>query len=146
MARPAREAIEATELFAELFHEHKRSLMGLAKEQGLTPQQFSALWLLVPGQGTAMSTLADALMCDASNVTGIADKLEARGLAQRGQAEDRRVKVLTLTPQGEALRVEMRRRLLDPPLWMLKLPREEQALLRDILRRAVDSLRTPDGE
>jgi hypothetical protein len=31
----------------------------------------------------------------------------------------------------------MRRRLLEPPPWMLKLSREDQALLRDILRRAV---------
>jgi DNA-binding MarR family transcriptional regulator len=141
MARPAREAVEATELFAELFHEHKRALMALAKEQSLTPQQFTALWMLEPGQGLAMSVLADALMCDASNVTGIADKLESRGLVQRGQGEDRRVKVLTLTVQGEALRVEMRRRLLDPPPWMLKLSREDQALLRDILQRAVDTAR-----
>jgi DNA-binding MarR family transcriptional regulator len=141
MARPAREAVEATELFTELFHEHKRALMALAKDNELTAQQFTALWLLVPGQGVAMSTLAEALSCDASNVTGIADKLEARGLVQRGQGEDRRVKVLTLTGQGEALRVEMRRRLLEPAPWMLALSREDQTQLRDILKRALAATR-----
>ena len=39
-----------------------------------------------------MSALAGALQCDNSNVTGIVDRLEAAGLAERRPAErDRRV-------------------------------------------------------
>ena len=48
-----------------------------------------------------MGELASALSCDASNVTGLVDRLESRGLLQRSpSAEDRRVKVLSLTPLG----------------------------------------------
>ena len=51
-----------------------------------------------------MSGLAELLFCDASNVTGIADRLEARGLIERRSAGgDRRVKVLALTSAGEVV-------------------------------------------
>jgi len=82
-------------------------------------------------------------MCDASNVTGIVDKLEARGLARREQAEDRRVKVLTLTKEGEALRTTLRAQALHPPPWVLGLSRDEQRTLRDLLQRAVSLLQPP---
>ena len=43
--------------------------------------------------------------CDPSNVTGIADALEARKLARRRPSEaDRRVKVIELTAAGERMR------------------------------------------
>jgi DNA-binding MarR family transcriptional regulator len=139
MAKPAKEALEISELMATLLHEHKRRAMGLAKDYGLTPQQSATIWLLAPGQRLAMSELADQLMCDASNVTGIVDKLESRGLAQRVPGEDRRVKMLTLTPEGVKLREEFHARLVEPAPWVLELSKDEQRLLRDLLRRAVES-------
>ena len=144
MARVSKEASEASELFVELFQEHKRSWMGISREHGLTPQQMATVWNLSPGQGVAMSALAELLMCDASNVTGIVDKLEARGLARRGQAEDRRVKVLTLTAEGEALQAQMRLQIAEPPRWVLALSREDQRTLRDILRRGLSAIQAAD--
>ncbi len=138
MAKATREAVEISELLATLFHDHKRRMMALAKQFELTPQQVSTLWLLDQNQKLAMSELAEMLMCDASNVTGIVDKLETRGLAQRVQGEDRRVKMLTLTEAGKAHNVEFHERLFEPPEWMLKLSKDEQRTLRDLLRRAVD--------
>jgi DNA-binding MarR family transcriptional regulator len=143
MVKAAKEAVEISELLMTLFHDHKRRVMTLAKEYGLTQQQTVTLWLLAPGQKMGMSELAEQLVCDASNVTGIVDKLEARGLAQRVQGEDRRVKTLTLTPAGQELRADFHARLLEPPEWMLKLAKEEQRTLRDLLRRAVDAATKP---
>ena len=55
-----------------------------------------------------MGRLARGLACDASNVTGIVDRLEARGLIERRPgASDRRVKVLVITREGERLRATM---------------------------------------
>ncbi|MDB4986002.1 MAG: MarR family transcriptional regulator [Myxococcaceae bacterium] len=139
MVRVPKEANEVAELLIEFYLDHKRRFHATAKDHGLTIQQAAALWNLPLGQGLAMSALADILMCDASNVTGIVDKLEARGLARRGQGEDRRVKVLTLTPEGEALRLEMHARMVAPPAWLLKLSRDDQRTLRDILRRALET-------
>ena len=143
MAKVTREAQEASELLFELLQAQKRRFHGFAKEQGLSPQQAATLWSLEPGIGMPMNALAELLMCDASNVTGIVDKLEARGLARREQAEDRRVKVLVLSAAGEALREEIRARLMAPPAWLLRLNRDDQRTLRDILKRATSEALEP---
>lgn len=132
-------ACQAAELLFELFIAHKRRFQAQAKEHGLSPPQAGALWNLEQG-GITMSALAELLMCDASNVTGIVDKLEARGLAKRVQGEDRRVKVLTLTEEGKAVRETMRAQLLAPPDWLLSLNDGEQCQLRDVLLRASAAL------
>lgn len=139
MAKVSKEVSEATELLFEVMQAHKREFHAAAKERGLSPQQAITLFHLEPGQGLAMNAIAELLVCDASNVTGIVDKLEARGLARREQAEDRRVKVLTLTEAGSSLRDELRAQLMAPPGWLLGLSREDQRSLRDILKRAAAS-------
>lgn len=146
MAKVTKEATEAYELLFELLMAQKRVFHTTAKEHGLSPQQAATLMNLEPGKSLTMSAIADLLMCDASNVTGIVDKLEARDLAQRGQAEDRRVKVLTLTPQGERMRAAIREQVMAPAPWLLELSRDEQRALRDSLRRASDSLHKLESE
>lgn len=50
---------------------------------------------------TPMREVAEHQHCDASNLTGIVDRLEARGLIMRHTpATDRRVKELVLTEEG----------------------------------------------
>ncbi len=63
--------------------------------------------LLTLDSPAPMRVLAEQLACDQSYVTALADDLEARGLATREPGQDRRVKVLTLTPKGIALRAEL---------------------------------------
>jgi DNA-binding MarR family transcriptional regulator len=71
-------------------------------------------------------------------VTGIVDRLEARGLVQRRSApHDRRVKALALTPAGLQVRDRVIRALTEPPEAIRRLSRDDQEALRDILRRAV---------
>jgi DNA-binding MarR family transcriptional regulator len=97
-----------------------------------------ALMRLEPDAPLPMSALAQALQCDNSNVTGIVDRLEAAGLAERRPAErDRRVKAVVLTPKGESVRDEVRRRAGTPPPELAALSEEDAVALRDILRRAV---------
>jgi DNA-binding MarR family transcriptional regulator len=77
--------------------------------------------------------------CDNSNVTGIVDRLEERGLVERRSADhDRRVKLIALTPQGKELREELNRRLAEPPEPIAKLSASDQRALRDILTRALE--------
>ncbi len=110
-------------------------------ELGLTPMQFHALKLLRPGHTMPMSELAERLFCDASNVTGIVDRLESRGLVERRSAADRRVKALAVTPAGEKLRARMLERLGQPPPGVAALSAEEQRTLTDLLRRILDGNR-----
>jgi DNA-binding MarR family transcriptional regulator len=76
---------------------------------GLTPVQARALLMLE--EPVPMSAVAGRLACDASNVTGLADRLEALGVAERVPSSDRRVKLLRLTDRGAALRDELAERL-----------------------------------
>jgi DNA-binding MarR family transcriptional regulator len=85
-----------------------------------------------------MGELAQRLCCDASNVTGIVDRLEERGLVERRVSPgDRRVKRLVLTDAGLALRERHQAALMvDLPL-VVDLSADERLLLADLLRRCV---------
>jgi DNA-binding MarR family transcriptional regulator len=107
----------------------------LCEELHLTPSQGLALRRLDPERPLAMSTLAEALACDASNVTGIVDKLETRGLiARRGADHDRRIKTLVVTERGCALRNRLIGRLLEPPPAVRALSTDVKAVLTATLR------------
>src|SRR4051794_11604606 len=96
--RGAPAAGEAWALMHELFHASRRRFLAVASEFELSPPQVRALGLLDPQRPVPMSELADALQCDNSNVTGIVDRLEDRGLVERrSAAHDRRVKMLAVT-------------------------------------------------
>src|SRR4051812_26196036 len=94
-------ASEAWALMHELFHASKRRFHAVASEFDLSPPQVRALGVLDPERPVPMSELADALHCDNSNVTGIVDRLEDRGLVERRSAtHDRRVEMLAVTARG----------------------------------------------
>jgi DNA-binding MarR family transcriptional regulator len=122
----------------ELFAQQKPRHIAMAAEFDLSPMQAFALRQLEPGTPLAMSDLAEALHCDASNVTGIVDRLEARGLiARRGADHDRRVKMLVVTDKGAELRERLLARISEPPPAIASLSAADQRSLRDILRRAL---------
>src|SRR3954465_11325893 len=119
---------------------NKHRMFAMAQEFDLAPQQMIALRMLGAGP-RKMSELAQALFCDNSNVTGIVDRLEERGLVRREAAEgDRRVKLLVLSKEGERMRVEITRRMAEPPAPIAALSEKDQRALRDILQRAVESI------
>ncbi|MBA3264259.1 MAG: MarR family transcriptional regulator [Thermoleophilaceae bacterium] len=132
---PAR---EAWELLWEVMQANKPRFMALAQELGLSAVQLHALRMIEPGVEVPMSSLAGKLFCDNSNVTGIVDRLEARGLIERHPAEhDRRVKLLVLTGPGERIRSSATRQMTQPPPEIAALPMEHKIALRDALRAAV---------
>jgi DNA-binding MarR family transcriptional regulator len=87
-------------------------------------------------QADPMRQLADGLCCDASNVTGLVDRLESKGLVRRTASdEDRRVKVIELTPKGARLRAAFMERMAAPPEGLERLSvREQQTLVRILAR------------
>ena len=93
-----------------------------------------------PGVPLPMHKLATLLACDNSNVTGLVDRLEARGFVAREPYErDRRVRHIVLTPLGEQLRDQMTQRMARPPEGFDRLTLAEQRQLRDLLKRALES-------
>jgi DNA-binding MarR family transcriptional regulator len=113
-------------------------LSTVAAEFDLKPGQAQALQQLRPGRPMTMGEVARGIRCDPSTITGIADRLEERGLVKRVPSEsDRRVKSLVLTKQGEALRKRLTKRLSDIPRELADLSPSKQSALQDLLRETL---------
>src|SRR5216684_8454878 len=138
MAKPAKQ-----EEIVRLVMDLSRNLMShydakLAELHLTLPQ---ALLLRQLGDALPMNEAAGKLHCDPSNVTGIVDRLEARGLIARRQlSTDRRVKNLVLTAKGRALKRRVDSILSSAP-GVSGLSAAEHATLRDLLARSL----TPTG-
>src|ERR1700736_2596674 len=136
MKRAHPDVCDAWELLMRLFFAQRAQLPSLAAELQLSPAQCHVLHLIEPGRGLPMGQLAETLACDASNVTGLVDRLESRGLVRRRpSAADRRVRVLDLTPTGSRLRTLLLDRMTAPPATLRRLSvREQRALVRILTR------------
>jgi DNA-binding MarR family transcriptional regulator len=129
---------EAWRLLLALLLAERRRVPAIAAGLDLSPAQCHVLRLIEPGRPLSMRRLAEALACDASNVTGIVDRLEARGLVERrSAAHDRRLRVLVPTRRGTAVRARILARLAEPPPPIGRLTRREQRTLCTLLRRAL---------
>src|SRR5712671_1134286 len=136
MKEPRSDSCEAWHLLVQFFFSQRATLPPLAAELQLSPAQCHVLHLIEPGRPVPMGRLAETLACDASNVTGLVDRLESRGLVRRRpSAEDRRVKVLDLTPTGSRLRTLLLDRMTTPPATLGRLSVREQRTLVRILTR-----------
>jgi MarR family transcriptional regulator, organic hydroperoxide resistance regulator len=133
------DASEAWSLLFRLYVSQRGRVPQIAAEFELSPMQAHVLRLLEPGQPLPMRTLARKLCCDASNVTGIVDRLEDRGLVRRDAAPgDRRVKMLVVTDSGLTLRRRMLKRMSQAPEPIARLSPADQRALREILNRALE--------
>jgi MarR family transcriptional regulator, organic hydroperoxide resistance regulator len=104
---------------------------------GLTEPQ--ALLIRRLREPMSMGTAAEALRCDASNLTGIVDRLEKRGLVERRTlATDRRVKELVLTDAGREVLGRLEELVTAAP-GLSELSSDEQVALIGLLRRALGS-------
>ena len=130
------QACEAWKLLMKLFFTQRADLPTLASEFDLSPAQCHVLHLIEPDQPVPMGQIAESLACDASNVTGLVDRLESRGLVRRKPSvADRRIKVLELTQAGARLRSVVMERMTEPPEILGRLSLEEQRELVRILKR-----------
>jgi DNA-binding MarR family transcriptional regulator len=84
-----------------------------------------------------MRVLASILTCDASNMTGIIDRLEKRGLVRREPSPtDRRVKNVVLTEEGERVIDVIRGRMHATRAGLDNLSAQERETLYTLLERA----------
>jgi DNA-binding MarR family transcriptional regulator len=140
MARTAAPADEAWELLRQLLAQQRRRFIAAASELDLHPAQAGALLQMEPEEPRPMHELAALLACDNSNVTGLIDRLEARGLVARQPYEqDRRVKHVVLTSRGEALRDQLLAQVGEPLSGLERLSADEQRQLRDLLARVLEA-------
>ncbi|MFJ3879064.1 MarR family winged helix-turn-helix transcriptional regulator [Streptomyces sp. NPDC090077] len=130
--RPAK--LELLELLAAIGTAQWRDFAAAAARHGLTSTQAKVLAQLdgpVPMRG-----LAALLACDASNVTGIVDRLQARGLVRREpDPRDRRVKNVVATAEGREVMRRVREEMQATHGALDTLDGEESAALYALLER-----------
>lgn len=139
MKRPSPHACDAWQLLIRFSFAQKCQVAPLAAELELSPAQCHVLRLLDPDRAIPMRQVAEGLGCDASNVTGLIDRLEVRGLVRRrASEEDRRIKALELTPKGARLRAAFLEGMAAPPEGLERLSVREQQTLVRLLGRLLD--------
>jgi DNA-binding MarR family transcriptional regulator len=80
-----------------------------SRQLDLTPQQAQLLTAVAPAALTH-GELAHRLQCDKTNITGLVDRLERRGMVRRQPDQaDRRVIKVSLTDQGTDLVAQFRK-------------------------------------
>ncbi|AJE85387.1 MarR family transcriptional regulator [Streptomyces albus] len=93
---------------AALHRETSSLYAEVARDFGLTSQQIQLLCMLAGRP--SFGELAASLGCDKTNITGLVNRLEKRGvLAREPDTRDRRISRVVLTETGEELRERVRR-------------------------------------
>lgn len=111
----------------------------LAAQYGLSAVQAKVLLSLQPDGAMTMRTLAGQLQYDASNLTGVVDRLEEVGAVRRQpHPSDRRAKGVLLTDEGQRVRRAFWERLTNNTGPLGRLNGRELTTLRGLLRSAME--------
>jgi MarR family transcriptional regulator, organic hydroperoxide resistance regulator len=133
-------ARELPQVFFRLLMSHRAWIKSGAIGLGLSAFQAMTLLFIDPLRPQPMSDVAATVGCGPSNLTGIIDKLEARGLVKRRPSQsDRRVKEVSLTRAGQTFRKRLLARIRQPAPWMKALSVEDQRRLIEIFTKALAS-------
>lgn len=138
--RPDALTMEVVELIGDVVARFYEDFEDAAAGHALTGAQARLLSLLSL-EPLPMRKLARKLKCEPSNVTGIVDRLESRGLVERRpDPTDRRVKVAAATEQGRRVARELREGLRFAREPLAALGEDERLILRDLLRRMLEQV------
>ncbi|MFJ2187276.1 MarR family winged helix-turn-helix transcriptional regulator [Kitasatospora sp. NPDC087861] len=139
---PPATPIELMDQLARVAAAYYRHFAAAAAGRGLTLMQGKTLSLLT--RPRSMRALAGLLSCDASNVTGIVDRLEGRDLVRREpDPADRRVKNIALTDEGERTVRSIRADLMSGLTALEQLSDQDRTTLRALLDRAFPDTAAP---
>ena len=115
---------------------YDRAYETAAEQHGMSVAQACVLGRVSRPRG--MGELADELGCDASNITQIVTRLEARDLVERRpHPDDRRSRQLTRTAAGDTLNVAFEQSFEFARAAASQLSLDEQAQLAALLRKAL---------
>ncbi|WP_406305203.1 MarR family transcriptional regulator [Streptomyces sp. NBC_00879] len=126
---------EVVELIGTVVARYYTEYEQAAAKHSLTGAQARVLGLLAL-EPLPMRQVAQTLKCEPSNITGIVDRLEARGLVERRpDPGDRRVKLAAPTEDGKDTARRLRESLDFAREPLAQLSEEERTVLRDLLKR-----------
>ncbi|MCL6671809.1 MULTISPECIES: MarR family winged helix-turn-helix transcriptional regulator [Streptomyces] len=133
--RPDALTLEVVGLIGDVVARYHADFDEAATRHTLTGAQARLLSLLSL-EPLPMRKLAQKLKCEPSNVTGIVDRLESRGLVERRpDPADRRVKLAAATEEGLRVARELRDGLRFAREPLAGLSEAERLSLRDLLQR-----------
>lgn len=99
-------------LLIKFMMQSKHRIIEIGSELNLTSMQAMVVFLL--DKPSPMNKLTKLFNCDASNMTGIIDGLEQKAVAHRFTSDqDRRIKMVKLSAEGEKLRAKLLNNLVD---------------------------------
>ncbi|MBC7273507.1 MarR family winged helix-turn-helix transcriptional regulator [Streptomyces broussonetiae] len=137
--RPDALTLEVVDLIGSVVARYHDEYEEAAAEHALTGAQAKLLGLLSLDP-LPMRKLAHKLKCEPSNVTGIVDRLESRGLVERRpDPNDRRVKLAAATAEGRRVARDLRESLSFAREPLAGLSEGERLALRDLLQRMLES-------
>ncbi len=129
---------ETSWLVLDLAQRLERGFASRAAEFGLSGAQAKVLLALQSEEALPMRVLARELGFDPSNLTGLVDRLEEKGLIERRpDAADRRIKAIAVTREGSRLREDFQRRLTSDAGALAKLNDPQIRDLQDLLKVAL---------
>lgn len=119
----------------------KHNLMDIAESYGLTVMQMYTLCLLETDTSIPMNSLSSTLACDASNVTGIVDRLLQHDYIKREEnPKDRREKMITLSPKGAKICEKISESFISgQPQALQALSKEDKDTLLSLLSKVISS-------
>ncbi|MFD3677686.1 MarR family winged helix-turn-helix transcriptional regulator [Streptomyces sp. NPDC058613] len=127
--------LEVVELIGDVVARYHMEYEHVAASHQLTGAQARVLNLLAL-EPLPMRRIAQKLRCEPSNVTGIVDRLETRGLVERRpDPADRRVKLAAPTEEGLQTADRLRESLDFAREPLAGLSSQERTALRDLLKR-----------
>lgn len=134
---PATRDAELEQMIEQFVMDYDTAFERAAATVGLSGAQACALgWT---ERQMPMSALAKELACDASNVSQIVARLESRGLVERtADDEDRRVKLVRITPAGRRVYRRVRAEFGYGRTALAQLDGQERDELRRLLTKMSD--------
>lgn len=133
---PVSASTEAERAMFDFVDAYDRAYEAAAVKHGLSVAQACVLGRLTRPRG--MRELADELGCDASNITQIIARLEARDLVRREtHPTDRRSRQIIRTPGGDALNAEFEASFEFARSAVTNLSAQERDQLAALLRKAL---------
>ena len=127
----------------------KHGLTNIAEKHTLTVMQMYTLCLLEDDSSIPMNLLSSLLNCDASNVTGIVDRLfQQKYIKREENPHDRRSKMIMLTPKGAKLceRLTTALNSYQPTTFKELSDKEKQQLLTLLTKTSLETNSIPQSK
>lgn len=120
----------------------RRSLEEKLKGHDLTAPQFGFLAILFEEDGQPLSNIGRCVYCDKPTITGIANRLEKKGLIKKiSDIKDRRVVKAVLTKKGKGLKGVLYKMVMEVNSEAAKgFDAKEVESLKAQLRRSLDNI------